>query len=381
MPEAVELETIRALSDYTNVVPVLSKVDLYSITHLMETQKSWSEALQAANIQCFRFAGFGTREDSDHGTGSNIDVPAVSVVPLKDDYDSMDASVLMAPNYVPPIEASQLSKLIETVFDPNVAACLRHRAARSSIRRHRQHLQNARSMSFNTIRPDLRSIKDISRAPTKSFAALDAQPDHTHMRRSRDVVPTTHDLQGSSPLSATSWADVSDQLPPAAPDLANDYALARITDHTQREERLAQVHLARWAADLQRTLRNERVEYANLHDQERTHWLLERLKERTSPDGDNSDTRKLNSSSGRSRSASRLHIQATEHEHRDPLGLLAWQDVLTEKGVLLARVIGSVGITGAVMIWAMRIWGRGGGLSLHDLLTRPVGQWSFWGSE
>src|SRR5204863_3502730 len=44
----------------------------------------------------------------------------------------------------------------------------------------------------------------------------------------------------------------------------NTYALARITDHTQREERLAQIRLSNWASDLQRSLQNERARFEAL---------------------------------------------------------------------------------------------------------------------
>ncbi len=59
----------------------------------------------------------------------------------------------------------------------------------------------------------------------------------------------------------------------------SSYALASVTDHAQREERLAQVRLANWAAELQKSLANERAQYEALARSERAFWLTEKLNE------------------------------------------------------------------------------------------------------
>ena len=55
--------------------------------------------------------------------------------------------------------------------------------------------------------------------------------------------------------------------------------MARIADYTQREETMAQVHLAKWATDLQRSLQNERERYTAIARDDRAFWLTERLSE------------------------------------------------------------------------------------------------------
>jgi hypothetical protein len=49
------------------------------------------------------------------------------------DHDTMDASLLMSPDYVQPLMPSELVNLVEQVFDPDSIAWLRHAAAKKFV--------------------------------------------------------------------------------------------------------------------------------------------------------------------------------------------------------------------------------------------------------
>lgn len=61
------------------------------------------------------------------------------------------------------------------------------------------------------------------------------------------------------------------------------YAMARVDDHIEREERLARVRLVQWASDMRKTVRQrmaaEQAEFERLESQERVRWLVTRLNE------------------------------------------------------------------------------------------------------
>ena len=126
-----------------------------------------------------------------------------------DDDDNMDASILMSPDYVQPLVSSDLATLIQHVFDPDNIACLRYLAAKKLV--------HSRSSKLFSIAPNS--------APTRPA-----------------IFPRSNTGQTIVPYISS-------------------YKQAKIADHTQQEEKLAQIRLAKWASDLQRSLQNERAKY------------------------------------------------------------------------------------------------------------------------
>jgi len=164
----------------------------------------------------------------------------------------------------------------------------------------------------------------------------------------------------------------------------SSYALARITDHTQREERLAQVRFANWAADLQKSLANERAQYAALVQGERAVWLTEKINECVQ-DGSLVPL----PGRGRSRSTERIREQIRRKlrldptavavglsspdgqagMHQDPLGLLQVAAELKHKGLVALEVLGGLGLVGGLIVWAFKYpWY----LQVHDW---AIGSW------
>jgi hypothetical protein len=96
------------------------------------------------------------------------------------------------------------------------------------------------------------------------------------------------------------------------------FAMARVGDHIDREERLARVRLVQWAGDMRRTVRQrmqeEREAFEHVESQDRVKWLVARLNEAVSHETALVPT---------SQTIRRASIYRKRHAHdRDPLGLV-----------------------------------------------------------
>jgi hypothetical protein len=267
--------------------------------------------LEAANIRPFLF---GLTPEAARHTSQPSPPYAISTTPSKD-HDTMDASLLMSPDYVQPLIPSELHILVSQIFDQDSVSWLRHSAAKK----------------FLTWR--------ASSTPVSKPQSL--------------YQPLTSSFSGSQNLTAPVGATTS-------------YALARITDHTQREERIAQVRLANWAADLQRSLQNERARFEALARSERAVWLTERLGECVSngtivpisharmnePAYDTTSDALVKQGTYSRRRAPR-DIRGGVDRH-DPLGLLMLNEELKRKGWVVFKVVSSFGILGGLAYWITR---------------------------
>jgi hypothetical protein len=267
--------------------------------------------LQAADIRPFQFCL--TPRDGQYSQAS---APfAISTTPSKD-HENMDASLLMSPDYVQPLVESELQPLVSQLFDRDTISWLRHSAAKKFV--------TWRSSTTPISKP-----QSLYRPLTSSSQVLTA------------------------PVGATT-----------------SYALARITDHTQREERIAQVRLANWAADLQRSLQNERARFEALARSERAVWLTERLGECVQDgtivpisqarkgdsvfDYTSGALVKQGTYSRRNREMD-MSMRGGVDRH-DPLGLLQLNADLKRKGWVVLKVVSSFGILGGLAFWISRAW-------------------------
>ncbi|OAA65928.1 heat shock protein [Niveomyces insectorum RCEF 264] len=359
-----DIEYMRLLSSLTNVIPLLARADaLCSEADMAAAKERMARQLHEANIDTFAF--------TTPTTGSGAAVPLASASGPHQpyavssangsDHDVMDASLLMSPDYVQPLVATDLATLVEHVFCLDGVARLRHAAARKVAK----------------------------------------------WRKAATAYPNDHDNNGSSNSNSNNGSSNSNSnsgssihqgwLSPASPSrpavlttplgAPASFALARMTDHTQREEHLAQMRLATWAAELQRNLDSERARYAKLARSERAVWLTERLSEcvqdgtlvavpatasgtataaaaaaaRTTtvstPSRSSSSSlfrstkrRSARSSPAASLSSSTMTL-STAFSHEDPLGLLEVTAGLRARGLLLLEVLGSLSVLGGVALW------------------------------
>lgn len=289
-----------------------------SAEELAAVKENITSELQSANIKPFTF---GISPEESH---SELPIPpyTVSTNPSKDD-ETMDASLLMSPDYIQPLIPSELAYLVSQVFSPETVSWLRHSAAKKFIQ--------WRATNTPTSKP-----QSLYRPLTSSFSSA---------------------CQAlTAPVGATT-----------------SYALARITDHTQREERIAQVRLANWAADLQRSLANERARFDALARSERAVWLTERLGECVQ-DGTIIPLSQARQHQQQIQDAwagalvkqnGGTYIRCRERELeartrgvdvRDPLGLLRMNEELRRKGWIALQVVSSFGIIGGLALWISRGW-------------------------
>ncbi|KAF5873486.1 putative heat shock protein [Botrytis fragariae] len=295
----VDIEYLRRISSMTNVIPLIARSEVLSLEDLASVKRHVLSELQAANIRPFLF-------------GLSFDDALQSSQPAAP-YAISTMFFLMNPEYVQPLVQSELAALVDQLFEPDSIAWLRNSAAKKFVAwRNNQSMQKPQSL----YRPLAQSM----------------------MSSSTSQVLT-------APVGATT-----------------SYALARITDHTQREERLAQVRLSNWAIDLQRSLQNERARFETLARSERAVWLTERLGECVQ-DGTlvpisqarqpqwNSATGALVKRGKYSRTSSNSILNTN-----DPLGILEFNEDMKRRGIIALQVVSSFGIIGGLAFWINRNW-------------------------
>ena len=298
---------LQRLARITNVVPVIAKADTLSPEEIEMLRRS-IDKLQQAEIRLFSFSNDRSAVQSSFTVCS---APS-------DDNDNMDASILMSPDYVQPLITSELANLVERVFDPENIACLRHLAAKKLVHAHGS------------------TIFSIPATISKSLSNGPGSP------------------TSNSP-SSTSQTIVSYPLG------ISTYKQALIADHTQQEEKLAQIRLAKWAGELQKSLQNERARYEAIARGERAVWLTEKLDECVK-DGAlvSIESRRAMNEKGPPKAEL---LKASSHrgllDPSDPLGLLRWNEAMKRRGWIAFQVVGSFGILGAMAVWMARTWGAG----------------------
>ena len=305
---------LQRLETLTNVIPLIAKSDTLSPEATEVLRRSTLQKLQHADIRPFFFDG------EAH--------PYTVCAAPSDDTDNMDASMLMSPEYVQPLIASDLANLVQQVFDQDNIACMRHLAARKLVR-----AQGAKALTISSPPPIPTSGPVHKRPPT--------------------------------PLTSTAYSPTRSQAMISYIHGMSPYAQARIADHTHQEEKLAQIRLARWAGELQRSLQNERKRYEAISRGERAVWLTEKIGECID---DGSLVSAQNSSlvvrTGKGSKATKLELPRLSG-HRglldpgDPLGLLRWNEVMKQKGWIAFQIVGSVGVLGAMAVWVWRTWASG----------------------
>lgn len=324
---STDVECIRKLSALSNVIPIVSKADTLTSVEISSLKLRFQEQAQEAGIKPFLF---GEPPNSLDGLKSQ---PPYAVSSEKaNDTETMDASTLMSPDYVQPLVPSELDALVNKIFDCDNLAWMRHSAAKKLVQ------QCTGSSSV----PQSISLPGAQLGPTAS----------------------------GSTSASSSWHSISGTS--IFPDSPPGYAMARITDYTRHEERMAQVRLAQWATDLQRSLQNERDRYASLTRGERAVWLTERLGECVAdgslvPLSQTPGFRDLHCPAGEKISTDfqpiRSHVGSGSAYRfaglnpHDPLGVVGWIDDLGHRSWVLVQIVGSVGVMGGLALWLARNWG------------------------
>ncbi|KAB8265490.1 hypothetical protein BDV32DRAFT_52721 [Aspergillus pseudonomiae] len=316
---STDIESIRKLCDWTNVIPVVSKSDLLSSSRVSALKSTFHKQAQEANIKLFLFG------DASLGKvdGLSAQCPFAVSSAKSDDDDVMDASTLMSPDYAQPLMASELMLLVQMLFDRENIAWMRHLSAKKLALRQQEQF----------------------------YWQQDNLPN--------GALPDVHTLRGGP----------------------SSYTMARISDYTRHEERLARVQLAKWASDLQQSLRNERERYATIARGDRAVWLTERLGECVI-DGSLVPISQTPGFCGlrvpvekagggllvRTQNGKMVECRIARISPHDPLGLVWWSEDLKRRGWTIIQIVGSFGVVGGLALWLAKAWG---------LSSRSFSDWRF----
>ncbi|KXX73587.1 Septin-1, partial [Madurella mycetomatis] len=202
----VDIHYLRQITPMSNVILLLSQADLMSAEQVAASKEQIYGQLNEASIRLFSFSmpsNFSSLESDKQG------VYAISSA-TGSDHDTMDASLLMSPDYVQPLIPTELVSLVEQVFSSNGVSWLRHSAARKYVQWRKSENND------NSGHPNPRSRMPSSLCNPATFMSLASNHPLTTAPAASQVL--------TPPMGAT----------------GSSYALARLADHTQREERLAQ---------------------------------------------------------------------------------------------------------------------------------------------
>lgn len=307
------------------MVPLVAKADLLS----QQEQEEIKQALDVGLAALPRLPASLISEAEVKATATATATAPYTVTSTSGpDLDTMDASLLMSPEYIQPLLPSELGLLVDHIFEPETVAYLRHTSARKLVAWHARH-------------PRLTTVSSPS-LPSVHNSTL-ASPVQTSLSNSAVLLPV-----GSEVSLNTS----------------NSWALAKVADHTQREERLAQVRLSKWASELQLSLQRERERYERLARGERAVWLVERMGEevrdgRVLPYDDYSHQQQQTLTQKRRKAVPTCggDYGFPDHPMHDPLGILRWQDSVRTRGWIALQVVGSFGVVGGLAFWLARTCG------------------------
>jgi hypothetical protein len=411
-----DIDFMNRLSSLTNVVPIIAKSDTLSAQEAIALKTSILARLQTAPIKPFMFGKAledallavqslpiihphlqGTEPEQYPFTSPTYPY-AVSSSPGPDN-ETMDASLLMSPDYVQPLLPSELDALINQVFEPDSIAWLRHSAAKKFLAwRRRTRLTN------NSL-----ILQGLRQPPTPTTASVGlngaAMNSKINMYSINIKLTPCVASANSSLFSATSLSGVlvprsgspfyasnlQSSFPPSSSSLANsdldnpsNFTLARYKSFGQADEPLSEIRVAKWATDLQRSLRNERDRFEELQRTDRATWLLERVGEEVSrgaivasPGGSpRAEWAVVRNGDEKDAAAGQRYDKAGGVDSRDPLGLCNLGDQVRRNGFVLVKVLGGVSVLGAIMVAVIRACGVEAGV--------PQNGWWNWlmgGSE
>ncbi|KAF3922055.1 Septin-7 [Dactylellina cionopaga] len=336
----VDIDFMRKMSGLTNVLPVIAKSDTLTPAQTTELKLSILNGLRNAGIRAFLFGK--SADDVARGLPS---CPPFATSSAQAPDESMDASLLMSPEYVPPLVTSELDELINYLFDPDHAAWLRHSSTKKFLSWKAKH---------PALNPTI--IRNPPQPPPQPQTAS------TQLIRSRSpshpLPPGRHN--SLIPVSGTGVGMGNSGT-------ANSFVLARVADHTRREEHMAQLHLAKWATDLQKSIKAEKERYERLSKGDRAIWLTERLGECVI-DGslvpmDKTGKMLVKTSSGETMAVEpivrfgkgKLVSGGTGRlDRRDPMGWLKLNQQVRRGAYLLVQITGTAGVMGVFAVFVVK---------------------------
>ncbi|KAK5171892.1 uncharacterized protein LTR77_003529 [Saxophila tyrrhenica] len=309
--ENSELDLLRYLCKWTNVIPVIGRADEVDAATIEERKKQLLAMFEQLDDKPFLNELLSTFS-KEHPAE-----PFAISSALADDSETIDASVLMSSSYLQPLIPSELDVFVSALFEPNNTARLRHFSATKFLLWRQENLGSLFQNHLLLASPEI---------PDETSKVLVPHGDSSYFR---SASPTTD----------------SDNAAGRGPS-----PYARALANASPSEPFRQLRLAKWAQDLQRSLDNER---------RRVQQRFYPNSSGSSADSDekHSPTLPLTTTSSQPRGAKgRLGGPVAIIDPRDPLGLLAFGQVFRRRGYVVMRVAAGAGVVGAVCWWVLRNW-------------------------
>nr|OQO24240.1 hypothetical protein B0A51_12296 [Rachicladosporium sp. CCFEE 5018] len=332
---------LRKLASLTNLIPLLGRADV-SDGDLERRRDSVRRTLSDTNIDwCSivdivpEMAGFQSFESASQH--SRLEPFAVSSA-LSDDNETMDASLLMASDYLEPLASSDLRYFIDRFLSPGNIARMRHLSAKKFLQWRKQHLSRHVDIKKQTLlfSTQLTSTSALPSPIVTNTGSLLDDP-------SKVLVPYT--TSGYCRSVSPSISDNSNVPAPNATTLA-------LASHNTQTEPYRQVRLAKWAQDLQRSLLHDRRRYGNLlPPKSEGDWDATTG---ASPNVESGDEKALTTTTSPSRPP--RGKLGGEIAVLDPLGVLAFSQSFSRRGMMALQVMGGLGVIGSACWWVLRNW-------------------------
>ncbi|KZM19813.1 uncharacterized protein EKO05_0004233 [Ascochyta rabiei] len=374
-----DVEFMQRLSAFTNVLPVIAKSEMLTAQELISLKASVLARLQATSVKPFLF---GKPLDDALLAVQGLEIVHPSKTPTtaiyagepkepnqfpfptpthpyaissahNSDNDTMDASLLMSPDYVQPLMPSELSNLIEQVFDPESIAWLRHAAAKKFLAWRRKMKLPGNSFIVHGLQQP--------HSPTTASVGLNG----TMMNPSAtSSVFSVASLSGVLVPRSTSpvYSSLQSPLLSSVAGSPTDPTAFSLTNYINKDTQASDIRVARWATDLHKSLRNERERFEDLQRNERAKWLLERVGEEvaagtiiTSDGAPRAEWAVVRHGNEKQCGGQRYGVAGLDS--KDPLGLCDFGDEVRRRGVVLVQVLGGVSLLGAVGFAVVRVCG------------------------
>ncbi|TWU74763.1 hypothetical protein ED733_005897 [Metarhizium rileyi] len=159
-PTTDDIDYMRGLQNVTNVIPLLARADELSTEECLFAKNRILRDIDAAGLDCFSFAAPGIDQD-------NIHVHAISSA-TKVDSETIDASILMKSDYLPPLVVTDLDDLVKNLLSVEGSTWLRHSAAYKSMKWLRQQRCRGRGLHLALTTTKMTSTSYLTGLPFTS---------------------------------------------------------------------------------------------------------------------------------------------------------------------------------------------------------------------
>jgi hypothetical protein len=338
-----QAELLQYLSKWTNVVPIIGFADSVEAAVLVARKKQLLNIFESLHVEPYLSSGTNASTSDDEDPAEPFAISSA----FADDSETIDASVLMASDYLQPLVPSQLETLVTTLFDPENAARLRHLSATKFLLWRQEnlgsHIDLQKQLLLSSPRFEPTSSTGV---PSAGVSVLSEEP-------SKVLVPhgSSSYFRSPSPTISDSSAGANNAVAAAAAPSSSAYA--RVLNNASPSEPFRQVRMAKWAQDLQRSLDKERRKYQRMYTAD---WTSTSTGGSGTSESEKADP---NMSLTTTRpSKGRLGGPLSIIDPRDPLGVLAFSQAFRRQGFFVLQVASGCGLVGAVVWWMVRNWGE-----------------------